>query len=247
MKSNYNILICIPTYNEYENVSQLYAEIKKLPFTTDILFCDDNSPDGTGALIDQLVAQDSSVHVIHRPGKMGTGTAFIEAFKFAHHNHYTHLVTMDADFTHDPSYIIPMMEVDFNRYDIVIGSRYAPGGSMVGWSKVRLPFTYFWKYMIHTFLKMPYDCTGAFRVYQVPLLKPEIYTHIEAQGFAFCMESLYRFVQHGARITEIPITAHNRKKGGSKLSYKIMSEAAQKFIVLAWQNYHHKKKALSIK
>lgn len=230
------ILVFIPTYNEYGNVNRLYEEIKKLPHDLDILFCDDNSPDGTGALIDTLVKKDATVHVIHRPSKLGLGTAHQEAFRFAQKYHYDYLLTMDADFTHNPIYI-PTLIAQKEHADIVIGSRYSAGGKMSGWSSIRLPFTYFWRFMIHKGLGMPYDCTGAFRLYTVKILDSRIYESLTSKGFSFGMEALYRFKQHGARIAEVPILAKNRQEGNSKLSGKIMREFAKKYCQLVYERH----------
>lgn len=225
------LLVFTPTYNERGNVQKLYQALKKLPFELDILFCDDNSPDGTGKLIDELIANDCSVHVIHRSSKMGLGTAHKEAFQFARNHGYDYLLTMDADFTHDPAYIPAMIEKKRGA-DIVIGSRYTSGGKMEGWNAIRLPFTYFWRGMIRYGLGMPYDCTGAFRLYSVSVLNPALYKTLKSQGFAFCMESLYRFKRNGARIVEVPILARSRTEGKSKLSIKIMAEVAKQYFCL---------------
>jgi dolichol-phosphate mannosyltransferase len=226
-----HLLVCIPTYNERENVILLYDAIKKLPLDTHILFIDDNSPDGTGAVIKILVENDATTHAIHRPQKMGLGTAHKEAFDFAHANNYPYLLTMDADFTHHPSYI-PELFAKKELGDIIIGSRYARGGGMSGWGTIRLPFTYFWRGMIKYGLGMPYDCTGAFRLYNVAFLKPTLYKPLKSHGFSFCMESLYYFKKAGARIAEVPIKAHNRIHGASKLSSSIMREVARMFFRL---------------
>src|SRR5690606_15516802 len=142
--------------------------------------------------------KDKTVKVLHRPAKMGLGTAHKAAFRFAQEHGYEYLITMDADLTHDPKYIPDLLAHKKNT-DIVIGSRYTRGGSMHGWHKFRLPFTYFWRSMIKNFLGLPYDCTGAFRLYNVHILKPAIYNQVKGTGFAFCMESLYRFSQNEAR------------------------------------------------
>lgn len=230
------IVVFIPTYNEYGNVERLYQAIKKLPHSLDILFCDDNSPDGTGILIDALVKKDSTVHVIHRPSKMGLGTAHKEAFKFAFTHGYDYLLTMDADFTHDPIYIPDLIEKK-ETVDIVIGSRYSAGGKMSGWNRFRLPFTYFWRFMINKGLGMPYDCTGAFRLYKVTILKPEVYEAFTSKGFSFGMEALYRFKQQGARVGEVPILARSRQEGTSKLSVKIMREFAKQYCRLVLERH----------
>lgn len=233
------LLIFIPTYNERENVTKLYRAIKQHSKEADILFCDDNSPDGTGNILDQLAHHDKTVHVIHRPAKLGLGTAHVQAFSYAQEHGYHYLVTMDADFTHDPSYIPKMVHHKENA-DIIIGSRYTSGGSMHGWGKIRLPFTFFWRNMINKGLGMPYDCTGAFRLYNVKRLPTNVYTNINSKGFSFCMESLYRFKQSGLKVKEIPITAHNRLHGKSKLSVSIMKEVAMTFLSLWYERIKKK-------
>ncbi len=228
------ILVFIPTYNERENVEDLCKEIKKYNAHADILFCDDNSPDGTGKVLDSLVKKDNTVHVMHRPAKLGLGTAHIRAFEFAQEHKYRYLVTMDADFTHHPSYIPAMLEKK-ETSDIVIGSRYANGGGMNGWGRIRLHFTYFWRNMIKRGLGMPYDCTGAFRLYDVKKLDPNLYQQLSSKGFSFCMESLYRMHESGLKITEVPIKAQNRVNGQSKLSVGIMKEVALTFLKLFFE------------
>lgn len=220
-----SLLIFIPTYNERDNIHPLYQEIKKHVAHAHILFCDDNSPDGTGHLINDLIQQDETVKVIHRPGKLGTGTAYVQAFSYAQENKFEYLITMDADFTHHPSYI-PELLSKRESADIIIGSRYAQGGTMIGWNNFRLPLTHFWRNMIWRGLGLSYDCTGAFRLYRVNQLKPATYTNFRSKGFSFCLESIYRLHQDGLKIDEVPIQAHSRKHGESKLSGAIMREVA---------------------
>lgn len=226
------ILVAIPTYNERDNVEKLYKEIKDLGLPTDFYFIDDNSPDGTGDVVARMASVDPSVQLLRRPRKMGLGTAHIEAFRFARQQGYEHLLTMDADFTHHPTYIPKIYQK--GAEDIVIGSRYTQGGGMSGWSKIRLPFTLFWRWMIKKCLGMPYDCTGAFRLYRVEKLDPQIYESLNSRGFSFCMESIYQFKKAGLRIVEVPIKAHTRLHGESKLSTAIMKEAAGMFCKLAF-------------
>ena len=228
------ILVFIPTYNERGNIERLYQEIKKLSCPLDILFCDDNSPDKTADIIDNLAQMDTTVKCIKRPCKMGLGTAHIEGYNYAKKHNYDYLITMDADFTHDPCYIPALIEQK-DQADIVIGSRYMHGGTMEGWGKLRLPLTLFWKKMINLGLNMPYDCTGAFRMYRVSILNSDVYSTFNSRGFSFGMEALYRFKQHGATITEIPIHARNRQEGKSKLSVKIMSEFACQYLKLTFE------------
>ena len=215
-----NLLIAIPTYNERENVPLIYQEIKKVHPEGDILFIDDNSPDGTRGVIEDLRKKDGSVYALYRPKKMGLGTAHIAAFDFAQEYNFFHLLTMDADLTHDPKYIPAMLKASKNA-DIVIGSRYAQGAGMKQWGAIRLPFTYFWRNMIKYGIGMPYDCTGAFRLYRVSFLDPKLYKAFNSKGFSFNLEALYKLKKKGARITEIPIQARSRINGESKLSITI--------------------------
>lgn len=228
--TKHDLLVFVPTYNEKDNVQRLYEEIKK-HVNADILFCDDNSPDGTGAILDMLAHNDARVKVIHRPEKQGLGTAHIQAFMFARQHQYRYLLTMDADFTHHPSFI-PALCAQRDSADVIIGSRYASGGGMSGWGPIRLRFTYLWRNLIKYGLGMPYDCTGAFRLYDVAKLQPDFYLNLNSQGFSFCIESLFYLHHGGARITEVPIHAHNRVQGKSKLSGKIMREGARTFLKL---------------
>lgn len=225
------LLIAIPTYKERENVPLIYKEIKKAHPESSILFIDDNSPDGTRQAIEELKKNDQKVYSLYRPKKMGLGTAHVAAFNFAREHGFSHLLTMDADLTHDPKYI-PAMLAAGDAADIVIGSRYAQGAGMKEWGTIRLPLTYFWRTMIKWGIGMPYDCTGAFRLYRVANLDPEVYTKFNSKGFSFNLEALYRFKKKGARITEIPIQARSRINGESKLSLGIMHEVLTQYIKL---------------
>ena len=193
------LLIAIPTYNERENVPIIYAEIKKIQPDCAILFIDDNSPDNTKQVIQQLQKKDPSIHALHRPKKLGLGTAHIAAFDYARRHNFTQVLTMDADLTHDPKYIPAMLKASKGA-DIVIGSRYAKGAGMKNWGSIRLPLTYFWRNMIKYGIGMPYDCTGAFRLYRVASLDPAVYTKLSSKGFSFNLEALYRFKKKGAKI-----------------------------------------------
>lgn len=225
------LLIFVPTYNERANIEPLCTAIRRQPFTPDILFCDDNSPDGTGELLNTLSASDPYIKVIHRSGKLGLGTATKQAFEYAIAHGYDFLITMDADLTHDPAYI-PALIGKRHESDVVIGSRYAAGGSMQGWNLFRLPFTYFWRSMIRWGIGLPYDATGAFRLYRVSFLAKLDLKQIVSRGFCFGLESLYYAKLAGARIEETPITAHSRVAGKSKLSVRIMTEFAGKYLQL---------------
>jgi len=157
-------LIFIPTYNEAENVEALYRRIESLGLASDFLFLDDNSPDGTGQVIDRLVAENPRVHAIHRPGKLGIGSAHRDGIRWAHQHGYQVLVTLDCDFTHSPEFIPEFLRCS-SDYDVVLGSRYLCKNSLVDWSVLRKVLTGVWHFITAKLLRMPYDATGAFRVY----------------------------------------------------------------------------------
>ena len=156
-------LIVVPTYNERENLAPLLAEIFSYAPATDILIVDDNSPDGTGALADKMSEEDARIHVLHRSGKQGLGTAYILGFKYAIDNHYDAAFEMDADFSHDPRYLPDFLD-KIEQADLVIGSRYVPGGSTPNWSLVRRLISGCGNIFARTVLRMQvHDCTAGFR------------------------------------------------------------------------------------
>lgn len=238
-----NLLIFIPTYNEKENIENLYLAIKRLAIPMDVLFLDDNSPDGTGNLLDKISKNDESVHVIHRLKKMGIGSAHIEAFKYANEKNYKFLLTMDADFTHDPKYIPTIFEKkEIN--DVVIGSRYTNHGKIEGWSFYRRLMTKTAHFLTKYALNLPYDCTGAYRLYKVSILKPDFYQQIKSNGYSFFIESLYKLNKNKCVISEIPIVAMDRNKGKSKISKKEIIKAISKLIILSTDRFNLKLKNL---
>lgn len=233
------LLISVPTYNERDNIEPLYEALKSLPCPLDILFVDDNSPDGTGQVIDMLCASDKSVHVIHRASKQGLGTAHIAGFNYARAHNYDYIITMDADFLHDPKYI-PVMLSKAPQADIVIGSRYAAGGHYEGVGPVRKFFTYFWRGCIRWGLGLQYDATGSYRLYKTAILKPEIINKIKATGFDFNLEALYRFRKAGAKIVEIPIETQGRSYGTTKLTARDQRMVWGSFCSLLWDRIRGK-------
>ena len=216
---NEKLLIFVPTYNEKDNVVPLYQKISETDVVADVLFLDDNSPDGTGKIIDDLRDQNKNVFTIHRSGKLGLGTAHKEAFKFADENGYDYLLTMDADFTHDPKYI-PDMWAKRHEYDVVIGSRYVASGDISDWTIGRKCITYTAHFFTKYGLGLPYDCTGAFRLYNRKMIECLMKNKdkIKSIGYSFMFESLFRLKQAGAKIGEVPIKAQERFAGETKIS-----------------------------
>jgi dolichol-phosphate mannosyltransferase len=210
-------LVIVPTYNEIENLQNMYDRIVKAHRGVDILIIDDGSPDGTGKLADKLAKKDRRVHVLHRAGKLGLGTAVIAGFNYALEKGYKLITTIDADLSHDPAYIPQMLSL-MGDYDMVIGSRYVRDGGMVNWSIKRLLISLFANYMLKMILNINQaDCSGGFKCYRAELLRKIGIDRVISPGYVFYVEILYRALKAGARVKEIPIIFVNSGKGKSKL------------------------------
>src|SRR5258708_1023555 len=185
-------LIIIPTYNELENLPSLLKETFSYAPASDILIVDDNSPDGTGELADQMSEEDPRIHVLHRSGKLGLGTAYIAGFKYAIAHSYDAAFEMDADFSHDPPYL-PHFLPKIEQADLVIGSRYIPGGSTPNWSVGRRLISGCGNIFARVVLGMPvHDCTAGFRCYRRGVLESIDLNTVESQGYGFQVELAYR-------------------------------------------------------
>lgn len=217
-------LIIIPTYNERENLHPLLEQIFGYAPETDVLIVDDNSPDGTGTLADELAASDSRIHVMHRAGKLGLGTAYIAGFKYAIEHGYDAAFEMDADFSHDPRYLPDFLQ-KIEQADLVIGSRYIPGGDTPNWSLLRRFISGGGNIFARFMLGLPiHDCTAGFRCYRREVLESIGLDTIESQGYAFQVELAYRVYKKGFRIVETPIVFMDRRVGKSKMSRTIFVE-----------------------
>ncbi len=218
-------LIAIPTYNERENIAELIAQVLANAPTTDLLIIDDNSPDGTGQVVDELAAKDGRIHALHRPGKLGLGTAYVAGFRYAIAHGYDFVFEMDADFSHDPSYL-PRFFAAAQNSDLVIGSRYIAGGGTPNWSPLRRFISGGGNRFARTMLGIPiHDCTGGYRCFRVSALRTLNLDAISAQGYAFQVELAYNFWKSGFRWVETPIIFEDRRVGKSKMSRKIFIEA----------------------
>lgn len=218
-------LIIIPTYNELENLRPLLKDIFDNAPQTDILIVDDNSPDGTGQLADQIHEEDARVHVMHRTGKLGLGTAYIAGFKYAIEHNYDAAFEMDADFSHDPKFLPDFLKA-IEHADLVIGSRYVPGGATPNWSLIRRIISRGGGTFARFMLGIPtHDCTAGFRCYRREVLENIGLDTVESQGYGFQIEMTYRVMKQGYKIVETPIVFMDRRVGKSKMSRKIMIEA----------------------
>lgn len=219
-------IVVIPTYNERENVAAMAAAVlENLPARGRLLFLDDNSPDGTGAIIDGLCARDPRIAVLHRVKKEGLGRAYVAGFARALALGATHVVEMDCDFSHDPK-DIPRMLAAVADADVVVGSRYVKGGRCVGWPFRRWFVSFFGGRFIRFVLGVPVqDPTGGFKCFtRAALERLGDFSAIRSFGYSFQMEMNWRMAQMGLRLKEIPITFTERRAGISKISGSIAAE-----------------------
>jgi dolichol-phosphate mannosyltransferase len=212
-------LVFIPTYNERDNVVPLCEEIQGLGVDLDILFVDDNSPDGTGTVLEELARRYPNVRVGHRPGKLGVGSAHYDGIAWAYEHGYTTLVTMDCDFTHPPKHIVDLL-AEAADHDVVVGSRYKAKRSLAGWNFVRKLLTWTGHALTRVLLGMSYDATGALRLYRLDRIPRQTFDLVSSQGYSFFFESLYILHFNKFRIKEIPIALPPRTYGHSKMSVR---------------------------
>jgi dolichol-phosphate mannosyltransferase len=213
-------LVLVATYNERANAERLCREILGLNLDLDLLFVDDNSPDGTGELLDALARELPAVHVLHRPGKLGVGSAHAHGLRWAYEHGYSLLVTMDGDFTHEPRYIRDLLAEAARGPDVVVGSRYLRRSSLHGWNPWRKALTRVGHLLTLWLLRMPYDATNAFRCYRLDTIPRQLFDVVVSRGYSFFFESLYVLHRNRFRITEVPIPLPKRTYGSSKMSLR---------------------------
>lgn len=209
------ILVFIPTYNERENIEEIFSLILKTKIELDILFLDDNSPDGTGKILDQLVKKHSNLNVIHRSGKLGIGSAHLEGINWAYKQGYSTLITMDCDFTHKPD-LIPEFINSSTTCDVVIGSRFINKNSLSEWNLFRVMLTNFGHFLTKYLLKLQFDATGAFRLYNLNKIPNQVFNKVNSRAYSFFFESLFVLNINNFNIHEIPIDLPARSNGSSK-------------------------------
>ncbi|GIV79977.1 polyprenol monophosphomannose synthase [Litorilinea aerophila] len=219
-------LMIVPTYNERENLARLVAALRGLPGDVHVLVVDDNSPDGTGQIALELAARDPGVFVLQREGKLGLGTAYKAGFAFGLARGYQYLCTMDADFSHHPASVPALLEKAASGYDLVVGSRYVPGGRIVGTTPWRQFVSYSANWLAHVLLGVTVrDCTAGFRCYRRRVLETIDLDAIFSSGYSFLIEMAFHCQQAGFRIGEVPITFVNRTEGASKISKREIYKA----------------------
>ena len=212
-------LVVVPTYNERENLEKLTHRLRSVPGDIHVLVVDDNSPDGTGAIADDLAAADPGVHVLHRSGKLGLGTAYRAGFRYGLEHGYLYICTMDADFSHSPESLPSLIDKAASGYDLAIGSRYVRGGAVVGSPPMRRFISYAANWLAHKILGVTaMDCTAGFRCYRREVLETIDLDRIFSSGYSFLIEMAFYCQRAGFRIGEVPITFVNRTEGASKIN-----------------------------
>ncbi|MCY3714145.1 MAG: polyprenol monophosphomannose synthase [Gemmatimonadetes bacterium] len=218
-------LIIVPTYNELENIRRLLPELMALGPDIRVLVVDDNSPDGTGKLADELAAENERISVLHRPEKQGLGTAYVAGFKYAIQQDVDCVFEMDADFSHDPA-MIPRFIEEIESCDVVIGSRYISGINVVNWPMSRLLLSYFANIYTRVVTGMTIrDTTSGFKCFRREVLENIELDDVRSDGYAFQIEMNFRCWRKGYRVREIPIIFVDRRSGTSKLSQGVINEA----------------------
>ncbi len=224
-------MVVIPTYNERGNIEKIIPQILAQDEGIQILVVDDNSPDGTGEIADRLASANGRIHVLHRRGKLGLGSAYREGFRYALEQGAGNIIEMDADFSHDPA-MLPVFLEKMQSVDMVVGSRYLNGVSVVNWPLRRLMLSYFASVYtrIITGLRLS-DCTSGFKCFRREVLQAIDLTKIRSDGYSFQIEMNYRCHERGFRIGEVPIIFIDRHAGTSKMSRQIVLEA----VVMVWK------------
>ncbi|MEV4613887.1 polyprenol monophosphomannose synthase [Kitasatospora sp. NPDC049258] len=226
------VLVIIPTYNEAENVERIVSRVRDSVPEVHVLVADDNSPDGTGDLADKIAAEDGNVHVLHRKGKEGLGAAYLAGFRWGIDHGYDVLVEMDADGSHQPEEL-PRLLTALRGADLVLGSRWVPGGAVVNWPKSRLMLSRGGSLYSRVMLDVPIkDVTGGYRAFRKETLLGLGMDEVASQGYCFQVDLAWRAVKSGFKVAEVPITFVEREHGASKMSRNIVVEALWR--VTAW-------------
>lgn len=228
-------LVIVPTYNERFNIARLIPAVLAQHPSLEVLVVDDGSPDGTGAIVDTIAALDPRVHVIHRAGKLGLGTAYLTGFRWALERKYDLVFEMDADFSHNPERIPEFLEA-IGEADLVLGSRYQNGHvNVVNWPMSRLFLSYAANVYARAITGLPiFDTTGGFKCFRRNVLESIDLSSVKSNGYAFQIEMSFRAWKSGFRLLEIPIVFVDRTEGESKMSKRIVREAVWMVWRLRW-------------
>jgi dolichol-phosphate mannosyltransferase len=232
-------LICLPTYNERENLARMIDSLDAVrngESSIEVLVIDDASPDGTGEIADVLADKRPWLHVLHRAGKEGLGRAYLAGFDWALHNGYELILEMDCDFSHDPQRVPALIGAVRDGADVALGSRYTQGGGTRNWGFLRRMISAGGCLYARMMLQLPVrDLTGGFKCFRREVLEAIDLGAVSAEGYAFQIEMTYRTQRLGYRIVEVPIIFADRVAGGSKMSRRIVAEAAWRVPQLRWR------------
>ena len=224
-------LVVIPTYNERDNIERLLRVVLLADPVLEALVVDDNSPDGTAAAVREMAKADPRIHLIVRAAKLGLGSAYVVGFRYALENNYALVFEMDADFSHDPA-VLPDLIAGAKKYDIVIGSRYKNGISVVNWPLRRLILSLMASLYVRIILGLPVnDCTSGFKCFNRRVLEGLDLGKVKSDGYSFQIEMNYRAHMAGFRLGEVPIIFNDRRAGHSKMNSKIVYEA----LLVVWK------------
>ena len=225
-------LVCIPTYNERENVESIVRAVLAADPRVDVLVVDDASPDGTGALADALAKESPRVQVLHRAGKAGLGKAYLAAFDWALQRNYSLVLEMDADFSHDPAYLPTLLDRASTDADLVLGSRWVKGGGTRNWGIGRQLISRGGSLYARTILGLHIrDLTGGYKCFRAEVLRAIDLPSVTSSGYGFQIELTYRALKKGFRVVEVPIVFEDRRVGQSKMSRAIVLEA----LAMVWK------------
>lgn len=220
------VLVIIPTYNESQNIESVTTRLRDAVPDAHVLIADDNSPDGTGDIADRLAANDDHVHVMHRQGKQGLGAAYLAGFHWGLDEGYDVLVQHDADGSHQPEELPRLLEAIADGADMVKGSRWVPGGSVVNWPASRKFISKGGSLWTRLWLGIPVkDATGGFNAFRASTLKGLNLDEVASAGYCFQIDMVWRTLKHGFKVVEVPITFVERELGDSKMSRNIVIEA----------------------
>jgi dolichol-phosphate mannosyltransferase len=218
-------LVVVPTYNERVNLPLIVPQILQQDIRIEVLVVDDNSPDGTGRMADEMAAAEPRIHVMHRPGKEGLGKAYIAGFKWALERDYDYIFEMDADFSHDPKYLPEFLQ-SIERADLVVGSRYRSGVNVINWPIYRLLLSLGANEYARRITGLPLtDSTGGFKCFRRRVLESIDFSKVKSNGYSFQIEMSFRAWKQGFRVVEIPIVFTDRVEGQSKMNKRIVREA----------------------
>jgi dolichol-phosphate mannosyltransferase len=229
-------LVIIPTYNEIENIHSVIDAVLAQGPQFSVLIVDDNSPDGTGEVVNILKQKESRIHLLQRAGKLGLGTAYIAGFRYGLSHGFDYIFEMDADFSHNPKDLPRLLEACVQGADMSIGSRYVKGGNIKNWSKDRLFLSYGASLYVKTITSLPVqDPTAGFICYHRRVLEALDLDKIKFVGYTFQIEMKYYAFIKGFKLAEVPITFVDREKGNSKMHANIVSEAIKGVLKMRWR------------